>query len=140
MLRPLALLLAAFALGGMGPPERPAEVELSGAVVTRLRASRYFVFATPDPCDPRRPRVTRLGMVELLEPWRAGAFMVEIEDPKLDAAHLCAVALDAAGRLVGFGAYRENPVSLQGRGVVQRSGIELPLRRVPPRPAPEGLL
>ncbi len=123
---------------GKGGADR-AEVEFSGFVASPVKATRFIVFFTLEPCRVDAAEVAPFGRAKV-----AGTGPFNFFDEEIVAqgtvAHICAAGLDEKGMLVAFGAYEQNPVTLRGQGEVEVRVPKLALAPViPPRAAPKGL-
>lgn len=117
-------------------PEAPAEVEFSGSIETgKLKPARIIFVVTKGPCEATSQ------LLEVLEQRDvpAGKLFTEMFFPQGTVGHVCAVALDAKGRQVGFAAYAKNPATFEGKGEVEFKDVVLKLQGVKARAAPKGL-
>jgi hypothetical protein len=125
-------------VGAPKTPQAQAEVEFSGFVDPSVKAARYVVFFSREPCDSKAARIAPLGKANVMGtgPYN---FFDEIIVDQGTMASICGVALDEKGMVVGFGAYDLNPVTLRGQGEVEVHVPKLKLTALPPQKAPEGL-
>jgi hypothetical protein len=160
--RHLALLLAGAALGACARAPEPAsppaasanampswlptrgedehgklEVEVTGTVRDQIKARKYLVFVLAAPCtlstlDQAKP----LGGIDSIVGYsKEKMFGFEAVIPHGSRGYLCALALDAGSRVVGFGRYDHNPLVINrtpGEEYAHVRGVEIPLARVQP--------
>jgi hypothetical protein len=113
-------------------PEK-AEVEFAGTLdAGDVKADRYVIVFSKTPCDADLDVIDKQGI-------KPGVFSGEIFFAQGTKAHLCGVALDGQGQIVGLAAYTKNPVMLAGEGEIEFKDISLKLNAVGARPAPKGL-
>ena len=114
------------------------EAEMSGVVHESLRAQKYVVVMTPDPCDPKKLETTHAAAIAHPDPSaKKKDFYIEPFVKDGQVLYLCAAALDGSGKkIVGFGAYSKNPITFHqppdGEDDVEIEDLELSLRRLTP--------
>ncbi|MBK7862186.1 MAG: hypothetical protein IPJ65_26970 [Archangiaceae bacterium] len=125
---------AAAAPAAQPEPEAPApvEVKLTGSVeVKKLKAARLVLVVSKGRCAADSAELEVLEQTDV----SAGPLLSEMSFPPDTVAHLCVLALDARGKLIGFAAHPGNPVTLSGQVELKA----LTLKPVKARPAPKGL-
>jgi hypothetical protein len=117
-------------------PEPDAEVEFFGDVDPgKLKPARIVFLVTKGPCEATSEELEVIEQTDV----SPGKLFTEMFFPQGTVAHLCAVALDAKGKQVGFAAYAKNPVTFQGQGEVEVKDVVLKLTSVKARAAPKGM-
>lgn len=117
-------------------PPAAAEVEFFGTVEAgKLKPARIVFLVTKGPCEASSEELEVIEQTDV----NAGPLFTEMFFPQGTVGHLCAVALDAKGRQVGFAAFAKNPVTFQGEGEVEVRDVVLKLTAVKARPAPKGM-
>lgn len=93
------------------------EIEIKGTLLERLKAPRYLVLLTPEPCDVRKLATTYLkatGHPDPTTPKRD--FYLEPVGRAGERQYLCAAALDASGlSVLAYSAYPKNPLVFPAR-------------------------
>lgn len=117
-------------------PEAPAEVEFFGEVQPgKLKPARIVFVVAKGPCEATSEELEVLEQMDV----SPGNLFTEMFFPQGTVAHLCALAFDAKGQLVGHAAHGKNPVTFQGEGEVEVKDVVLKLLSVKARAAPKGL-
>jgi hypothetical protein len=115
------------------PKNEKAEVEFAGTLdAGDVKGERFVFVFSKTPCDADLDVIDKQGI-------RPGVFSGEIFFAQGTKAHLCAVALDGQGQIIGLAAYTKNPVMLQGEGEIELKDLAMKLNAVAARPAPKGL-
>jgi hypothetical protein len=117
-------------------PPPPVEVKFRGTVdLGKLKPARIVFVVAKGPCAEGASELEVLEQSDV----SPGTLFTETSFPPGTVANLCAVALDAKGRMNGFAAYAKNPVTFEGQAFVEVKDVVLKLKAVKPRPAPKGL-
>lgn len=123
-----------------GPPSardrNVVEVEMSGKLDrTKVKAKDYLLYVSVEPCLPLPARVTSLG--DLKPQADSSDFFIEIFPLAGSVGHVCAMALDDKGQVIGVAANPGNPLTFVGEGELEFFKIPLVLQKVKPQPKPE---
>jgi hypothetical protein len=120
-------------------PEDNVEVEFLGNFDPgKVKAKRYVIYISKEPCDPIPAEITRLGAMEFVI-GNPPNYFLEIFPPQGSTGHICAVGLDESGKIVGVAKAAKNPVAMKGEGEVIFDKMDLTLKPVKARAAPKGL-
>jgi hypothetical protein len=117
-------------------PVPDAAVEFFGTIDPgKLKPARIVFLVTRGPCEEKSEELDVIEQQDV----NPGKLFTEMFFPQGTVGHLCAVALDAKGKLIGFAAFAKNPVTFEGQGEVEVRDVDLKLTGVKARAAPKGM-
>jgi hypothetical protein len=117
------------------------EAEIEGTLSGARGDGHRVVFVAVEPCNPDRIESTRTVATAFLGPTtKTASFGTEAAAREGSQFYACAFALDAKERLVGFGQYPKNPISVHAGDTseVEIDDVDIELAAVEPRQLPTG--
>jgi hypothetical protein len=122
-------------------PRKPwFEAEFEGTL-RGLRGDGRVVFVAIEPCDPQRLESTKTVATAFLGAGsQGGSFGTEAAAREGSQFYVCAFAVDAMDRLVGFGQYRGNPLLVRAGDTseVEIEDVDILIAPISPRQLPAG--
>jgi hypothetical protein len=120
------------------PLPAEAEVEVIGALEGVPAGAELRVLVARTACSPKDTGAP-WGLERLRNAGSTSPFFIEVFVPQGATGHVCAYAVKDK-KVIAFGAWEKNPVTMRGAGEVMFTGIQLPLQPVKPAVAsPAGL-
>jgi hypothetical protein len=117
------------------------EAEVEGTLSGAQGDGHRVVFVAIEPCDPDRLESIKTVATAFFGPSaKNGDYDTEAAARDGSVFYVCAFALDAADRLVGFGQYAKNPISVRAgdSSEVEIEDVDIRLLPVQPRQLPVG--
>jgi hypothetical protein len=117
------------------------EAEIEGTLRGTQGDGHRVVFVATEPCSPDRLESMKTVATAFLGPSSVnGNYDTEAAARDGSVFYVCAFAMDAADRLVGFGQYEKNPISVRAgdRSEVEIEDVDILLLPVQPRQLPVG--
>ncbi|MEN9797011.1 MAG: hypothetical protein RL653_707 [Pseudomonadota bacterium] len=120
------------------PLPAEAEVEVIGAIDGAPAGAELRVLVARTPCSPKDTGAP-WGVERLRNTGSPSPFFIEVFVPQGATGHVCAYAVKDK-KVVAFGAWDKNPVTMRGAGEVMFTDVQLRLEPVKPAvAAPAGL-
>jgi hypothetical protein len=117
------------------------EAELEGTLSGERGDGHRVVFVAAEPCRSESiEKVETVAMVLLGPRFKSGDWNADAIARDGTRFYLCAFALDASDRLVGFGEYEKNPVVIHANDApeVEVEDVDIALSKTSPRQLPKG--